>query len=259
MPNNTSSGSGTEESLQDLWNFFWKFHPHEKLIFFKHTGYWKGVTAFGASLVLTRRAPQLATRFLPAAAQPTRLLRTAWYWTSPVLSTLLGVGVATRNTNFEGLANDVAKLPLCKDSAIADSYCEKVVDLFTKQDVSFNPEGSFVEKSSRAFFHNCHIRAKANDVVKHKPGTDWNDAVNSVNRTRELPFSPPSESMVTLRLSDGVKRLFNGLYDGTLLQSPNQKPIQLADALGEKEFILLYASAHWCPPCRQFTPMLANW
>jgi nucleoredoxin len=64
---------------------------------------------------------------------------------------------------------------------------------------------------------------------------------------------------VALGLSDGIKRLFSDLEDGTLLQNPNKKPIQLADALGGKEFVLLYASAHWCGPCRQFTPMLANW
>merc|ERR1712018_840882 len=30
-----------------------------------------------------------------------------------------------------------------------------------------------------------------------------------------------------------------------------------ADAvLGDKEIVLFYFSAHWCPPCRQFTPML---
>jgi nucleoredoxin len=33
----------------------------------------------------------------------------------------------------------------------------------------------------------------------------------------------------------------------------------LEEALGGKEFILLYASAHWCGPCRQFTPKLVNW
>jgi len=75
----------------------------------------------------------------------------------------------------------------------------------------------------------------------------------------DAPFSSPSDAIVALGLSDGVKLLFNGLEDGTLLQNPGAKPIPLADALGGKEFILLYASAHWCGPCRQFTPMLANW
>jgi thiol-disulfide isomerase/thioredoxin len=73
------------------------------------------------------------------------------------------------------------------------------------------------------------------------------------------PFSPPSEVMVARGLSQGIQRFFNSLDDGTLLRSGQQDPVPLADALGGKEFVLLYASAHWCPPCRQFTPMLANW
>lgn len=75
----------------------------------------------------------------------------------------------------------------------------------------------------------------------------------------DIPFSSPSDAIVALGVSDGVKRLFHGLDDGTLLQNPGAKPVPLADALGGKEFILLYASAHWCGPCRQFTPQLANW
>ena len=32
-----------------------------------------------------------------------------------------------------------------------------------------------------------------------------------------------------------------------------------ADAvLADKELIMYYFSAHWCPPCRQFTPMLKD-
>ena len=73
------------------------------------------------------------------------------------------------------------------------------------------------------------------------------------------PFSSPSDTIVALGLSDGVKRLFQSLDDGTLLQNPGAKPVPLDDALGGKEFILLYASAHWCGPCRSFTPQLANW
>lgn len=31
-----------------------------------------------------------------------------------------------------------------------------------------------------------------------------------------------------------------------------------ANGLSEKEFILIYYSAHWCPPCRKFTPKLVK-
>jgi thiol-disulfide isomerase/thioredoxin len=83
--------------------------------------------------------------------------------------------------------------------------------------------------------------------------------VRPVSETTQIPFSPPSDSSVALGLSQGMQRLFNSLEDGTLLRKVNEPPIPLADALGGKEFVLLYASAHWCGPCRQFTPKLTNW
>lgn len=71
------------------------------------------------------------------------------------------------------------------------------------------------------------------------------------------PFSPPSEPAVALGLSPGLRSLFKTLDGGNLLQSTTKIP--LADALGGKEFVLLYASAHWCPPCRKYTPVLSQW
>ncbi|GKY92842.1 hypothetical protein MPSEU_000253800 [Mayamaea pseudoterrestris] len=73
----------------------------------------------------------------------------------------------------------------------------------------------------------------------------------------EFPFSLPSEPVVALGLSQGLKNLFNSLEKGSLLRGETH--VSLADALGGKEFVLLYASAHWCGPCRQATPMLVNW
>eukprot|EP00567_Pseudictyota_dubia_P005378 CAMPEP_0197436068 /NCGR_PEP_ID=MMETSP1175-20131217/3543_1 /TAXON_ID=1003142 /ORGANISM="Triceratium dubium, Strain CCMP147" /LENGTH=369 /DNA_ID=CAMNT_0042965253 /DNA_START=26 /DNA_END=1135 /DNA_ORIENTATION=- len=70
-------------------------------------------------------------------------------------------------------------------------------------------------------------------------------------------FSPPSDPVVGRVLSEGMKRLFSGLEDGTLLRGT--KSVSVGDALAGSEFVLLYASAHWCGPCRQFTPQLVNW
>lgn len=76
----------------------------------------------------------------------------------------------------------------------------------------------------------------------------------------EACFSPPSEPAVARGLSEALRRRwFNTLQNGTLLKNGSNQPVPLADALGGKEFLLFYVSAHWCPPCRQFTPMLANW
>jgi len=77
---------------------------------------------------------------------------------------------------------------------------------------------------------------------------------------RPRSFSPPSEAAVARGLSEALaRRWFSTLEHGTLLKSGSSEPVLLADALGGKEFVLFYVSAHWCPPCRKFTPMLANW
>jgi len=73
----------------------------------------------------------------------------------------------------------------------------------------------------------------------------------------EAPFSSPSEGVTGMVLSEGIKRLFQNLEDQKLLRGTREVP--LADALAGREFVLLYASAHWCGPCRQFTPQLVNY
>ena len=114
---------------------------------------------------------------------------------------------------------------------------------------------------------------------ENTPGMDWTTVAASLKDTQVrkknltapngyqfrvrlagsgTAFSPPSNPVTALGLSSGLLRLFAALPDGTLIRS-NGTVVSLGDALGGKEFVLLYASAHWCGPCRQFTPMLTKW
>eukprot|EP01094_Clydonella_sp_ATCC50884_P020387 TRINITY_DN422_c0_g1_i1.p2 TRINITY_DN422_c0_g1~~TRINITY_DN422_c0_g1_i1.p2 ORF type:complete len:293 (-),score=116.44 TRINITY_DN422_c0_g1_i1:75-953(-) len=45
---------------------------------------------------------------------------------------------------------------------------------------------------------------------------------------------------------------------GDTLMSDKDTPLEAAAALGDAEHIGIYFSAHWCPPCRRFTPQLAK-
>jgi thiol-disulfide isomerase/thioredoxin len=79
------------------------------------------------------------------------------------------------------------------------------------------------------------------------------------DETNIVPFSLSSEPVVALGLKSGMNNLFKTLTNGNLVKNGGKETISLDDALGGKEFVLLYASAHWCGPCRQYTPQLVRW
>lgn len=45
---------------------------------------------------------------------------------------------------------------------------------------------------------------------------------------------------------------------GLTLVKKNKEQVSADDSLADKEIIAFYFSAHWCPPCRMFTPILAD-
>mmetsp|Transcript_3936 Transcript_3936/g.7507 ORF Transcript_3936/g.7507 Transcript_3936/m.7507 type:complete len:418 (-) Transcript_3936:522-1775(-) len=49
---------------------------------------------------------------------------------------------------------------------------------------------------------------------------------------------------------------FISQFGETLVNPSDNRASTTPDALAEKKFVMLYFSAHWCPPCRQFTPRL---
>ncbi|XP_076307185.1 nucleoredoxin-like protein 2 [Tachypleus tridentatus] len=48
------------------------------------------------------------------------------------------------------------------------------------------------------------------------------------------------------------------LLRGETLVKKDKSEANISEALTDKEVIGFYFSAHWCPPCRGFTPILAD-
>ena len=48
------------------------------------------------------------------------------------------------------------------------------------------------------------------------------------------------------------------LISGQTLVKADGSKVQASTALTGKNVICLYFSAHWCPPCRAFTPVLKD-
>mmetsp|Transcript_8157 Transcript_8157/g.20067 ORF Transcript_8157/g.20067 Transcript_8157/m.20067 type:complete len:413 (-) Transcript_8157:157-1395(-) len=58
--------------------------------------------------------------------------------------------------------------------------------------------------------------------------------------------------------NDDLLKLFKKLPNDILLAKGGMKTVKLADAFAQVDLVLLYASAHWCPPCRKYTPQLVK-
>ena len=48
------------------------------------------------------------------------------------------------------------------------------------------------------------------------------------------------------------------MLKGQQLLRKNGEVVNADEVLAEKKIIAYYFSAHWCPPCRNFTPILAD-
>ena len=44
-----------------------------------------------------------------------------------------------------------------------------------------------------------------------------------------------------------------------LVKTKVKQELVASNTLNDRKYIILYFSAHWCPPCKAFTPVLASW
>merc|ERR1712154_278242 len=61
----------------------------------------------------------------------------------------------------------------------------------------------------------------------------------------------------TKLLQKEITDKMDSLNGATLIKADGSK-VEADKALENKDLVLYYFSAHWCPPCRQFTPVLAD-
>ena len=87
----------------------------------------------------------------------------------------------------------------------------------------------------------------------------------SFSRCSKLPYPPPppsTTSVSTATTTTPPHLILNAhviveLLGPSLLKNANTH-VNTVDALANKKVILLYFSAHWCGPCRHFTPLLTE-
>jgi len=81
------------------------------------------------------------------------------------------------------------------------------------------------------------------DIANSRGEAPWGEELNLVKEWKEY---------------DEKANSFCEIIKGSSLVKADESTKPVDEALAGKDIVLVYFSAHWCPPCRRFTPLLKN-
>jgi len=103
------------------------------------------------------------------------------------------------------------------------------------------------------------VYKKAIETHRKKGDKEAAEALNSefvALTTEKVPEPPEQTKQAKASQSSGNKKLIAAI--GAASVNKDKETVVTAAALGDKKHVFLYFSAHWCPPCRMFTPKLVE-
>lgn len=125
--------------------------------------------------------------------------------------------------------------------------------------------GTEVKKKNLTSRHGYMFRVRP--VLQGESGGSESNLCQSVSEGGNVvPFSTASPVIgETKERSSGggssnaeLLKLFKYLPNNTLLADGGMNKVSLSSAFANVDLVFLYASAHWCPPCRKYTPQLVK-
>jgi len=125
--------------------------------------------------------------------------------------------------------------------------------------------GTEVKKKNLTSRHGYMFRVRP--VLQGETGGSESNLDMSVSEGGNVvPFSSASDVVGAIRdkarsggsSSSDLVKLFKNLPKNTLLSKGGISKVSLSDAFANVDLVFFYASAHWCPPCRKYTPQLVK-
>jgi thiol-disulfide isomerase/thioredoxin len=109
----------------------------------------------------------------------------------------------------------------------------------------------FVIEKNKTNFKEAYQKYKSDNTAREQQDADARKQSAEDAKQRKLTAAVAAEEAAKKKAPEAIRAMF-----GDTLRNKDKKKVSV-DELADK-VIGIYFSAHWCPPCRQFTPVLVK-